>query len=454
MDYFWKKLRTLNDSMILEKFFLWLWGLFCFIFFAVPTAKAVEDLVQVFQQALESDPILSRESYLFTSTQAGVSVAKAALGPTLSVNAAAGGGSLIDVNINSFSLATGTSFEFYTVLLTQPLFDGQKLSALKAAKYQSQAQRSGVQYQRQQLILRVIQGYFGVLQAKANVRVSETELALYEEILKQTEAFLKTGKGDIVAVKEAKAKYDLSQSNLITAKNALNISKAILERITHKPLEAELADVKEISPMNPTPNKLDLWVQTAMANQPLIKQAKSLLDVSYAQLEQNKRGHWPVLSVVGSSSQLAVNAIPLNLQVAAGFLTLSVPLYDGQIDQKIKQSQAQARATSEALRNTSDQTKLETEEAFLNLQSSVLQLKSAKTALDSAKTSYEATKKGYELGTRSVIDLLTVISDLSSATRNYYNALYNHIVSRAQLKAAAGVLEQEDILAFNSMLRR
>ncbi|KIE59296.1 membrane protein [Methylacidiphilum kamchatkense Kam1] len=430
-------------------FCLW----FCTMLVLASSAIAIEDLVQVFHQALESDPILSRESYLFNGSQAGVSLAKAALGPTLSLNSAAGVGSLIDVNINSFSLATGTSFEFYTVLLTQPLFDGQKLSALKAAKYQKEAQSSAVQYQRQQLIFRVIQAYFGVLQAQANERVSETELALYEEILKQTEAFLKIGKGDIVAVKEAKARYDLSQSSLITAKNALNISKAILERITHKPV-GELAEVKEISPMSPTPNELGPWVQTAMANQPLIKQAKALVDVSYAQLEQNKRGHWPVLSLVGSSSQLAVNAIPVNLQVAAGFLTLSVPLYDGQIDQRIKQSQAQAKATSEFLRNTSDQTKLDTEEAFLNLQSSVLQLKSAKTALESAKTSYAATKKGYELGTRSVIDLLTVISDLSNATRNYYNALYNHLVSRAQLKAAAGILNQEDILAFNSILKR
>ncbi|ACD83571.1 Outer membrane protein [Methylacidiphilum infernorum V4] len=402
---------------------------------------------------MESDPILSRESYLFNGSQAGVSLARAALGPTLSVNAAAGEGSLINVNINSFSLATGTSFEFYTVLLTQPLFDGQKLSALKAAKFQRQAQSSAVQYQKQQLILRVVQAYFGVLQAQANKRVAESELALYEEILKQTEAFLKTGKGDVVAVKEAKARFDLSQSNLITAKNALNIAKAILERIIHKPV-AELADVVEISPMNPTPNSMDPWVKMAIANQPLIKQAKALLDASYAQLEQNKRAHWPVLSLMGSSSQLAVNAIPVNLQVAAGFLTLSMPLYDGQIDQRIKQSQAQARATSEALRNTSDQAKLDTEEAFLNLQSSVLQLKSAKTALDSAQTSYEATKKGYEIGTRSIVDLLTVIADLSNAKRNYYNALYNHIVSRAQLKAAAGILAQEDIMAFNSILKK
>ncbi|TFE73277.1 TolC family outer membrane protein [Methylacidiphilum caldifontis] len=441
-------LRHFQKSCLFFGFF---W--FCLNFFLSCSLFGAKNIVQVFQEALESDPLLSRESYLFNGSQAGVSLARAALGPSLSVNAAAGEGSLIDVNINSFSLSTGTSFEFYTVLLTQPVFDGQKLSALKAAKYQQQAQGSAVQYHKQQLILRVVQAYFGVLQAEANERVAESELELYEEILKQTEAFLKTGKGDVVAVKEAKARYDISQSNLITAKNAVNIAKAILERITHKPA-TELVDVVEISPMNPTPNEIESWVNMAMANQPLIKQAKALLDASYAQVEKNKREHWPVLSFVGASSQLAVNAVPVNLQVAAGFLTLSLPLYDGQIDQRIKQSQAQAKATSETLRNTSDQAKLDTEEAFLNLQSSVLQLKSAKTALDSSQTSYEATKKGYEIGTRSIVDLLTVISDLSNAKRNYYNALYNHIVSRAQLKAAVGILSQEDIIAFNSILKK
>ncbi|MDD4932340.1 MAG: TolC family protein [Methylacidiphilaceae bacterium] len=412
-----------------------------------------EDLLEVFQQATRSDPILAREKDLFGANAAGISVARWALGPKMTLNA---GGGLASVNATIgglFSFSSGTTAEYYTVLLTQPLLDGQSIAALRAAKSQAQAQHAMVLYQQQQLILRVVQGYLTVLQAEANQRVAAEQRELFESVWKQASAFLAVGRGDVIATSEAKARFDASQSTLTATTNAVAIARKALERITHQPV-GKLADVGPLNPLGPQPDKMEIWTRTAVDNQPLLHQARALLQTAVTQIEQNRRAQWPVLSVVGASSAVGVNALPLDLQAQAGFLTLSVPFFDGQIGARVKQAKAQARASQRYLDNTVDQVKLDTEEAFLNLESSVPQLQSSVTALESAKTSLDGTRKGYEIGTRSIVDLLTVITDYGSARRDYYIALYNHLLNRVQLKGAVGVLTLEDVRALNELLRK
>ncbi len=412
-----------------------------------------EDLLEVFEQATRKDPILAREKDLFNANSAGVSVARWALGPKMQAYGGAGVASLNLSFGNVFSLATGTTAEYYTVLLTQPLLDGQSIAALRVAKSEVQAQHAMVLYQEQQLILRVVQAYLTVLQAEANRRVAAEQQELFESVWKQASAFLAVGRGDVIAASEAKARFDAAQSTLTTATNAVGIARKVLERITHGPV-GKLVDVGVLKPLGPQPDQIDIWRKTAVDNQPLLHQARSLLTAAVQQIEQNRRAQWPVLSVVGSSAALGVNAVPLNIMSEAGFLTLSVPLFDGQIGARVKQAKAQARATQRYLDNTVDQVKLDTEEAFLNLESSVPQLQSSATAVESAKTSLDGTRKGYEIGTRSIVDLLTVITDYGSARRDYYVALYNHLLNRVQLKGAAGVLTVEDVRALNELLKK
>lgn len=421
--------------------------------FLTPAPGHAEDLLEVFRQAARTDPLLAREKDLLNANSAGISAARWALGPKMQAYGGAGVASLNLSFGNAFSLATGTTAEYYTVLLTQPLLDGQSIAALRVAKSQAQAQQAMVLYQEQQLILRVVQAYLTVLQAEANQRVAAEQRELFQSVWKQATAFLAVGRGDVIATSEAKARFDAAESTLTTATNAVGIARKVLERITHGPV-GKLVDVGVVKPLGPQPDQIDIWTKTAVDNQPLLHQARSLLAAAVQQIEQNRRAQWPVLSVVGSSAALGVNAVPLNIQSEAGFLTLSVPFFDGQIGARVKQAKAQARASQRYLDNAIDQVKLDTEEAFLNLQSSVSQLQSAATAVESAKTSLDGTRKGYEIGTRSVVDLLTVITDYGSARRDYYVALYNHLLDRVQLKGAAGVLTVEDIRALNDLLRK
>ncbi|HQN19839.1 MAG TPA: TolC family protein, partial [Syntrophobacteraceae bacterium] len=106
------------------------------------------------------------------------------------------------------------------------------------------------------------------------------------------------------------------------------------------------------------------------------------------------------------------------------------------------------------LKDLEDQVDLDTQNAFLILQNSVPEMLAAQQALASNLTSLEATRKGYEIGSRSVVDLLKVAHDYEAAQRNYFVTLYSQVVARVKLKAAAGVLGEEDVKAVNSLLKR
>ncbi len=58
-----------------------------------------------------------------------------------------------------------------------------------------------------------------------------------------------------------------------------------------------------------------------------------------------------------------------------------------------------------------------------------------------------------EIGSRSVVDLLKVAHDFEAAQRTYYVALYSQVMARVRLKAAAGVLCADDVVAVNALLK-
>jgi len=133
---------------------------------------------------------------------------------------------------------------------------------------------------------------------------------------------------------------------------------------------------------------------------------------------------------------------------------VSLPLYEGgEISAKTSRAAAQAKANEYRLKDLEDQVVLDTENAFLILQNSVEELVAARQALESSRVSLEATRKGYEIGSRSVVDLLKVAHDYETAQRNCSYALYNQVLARVQLKAAAGVLGEGDVQAVNALLK-
>lgn len=412
-----------------------------------------QDLQTAYQQAASSSPLIAQARAQLDADLAGKPLARSALLPHL--NAATSGGMNTGrvTGFGSQTISTGYHSDTFSASLTESLFDGQSVIAMKQADSRVQASEAAMAYAQQVVALEVVQAYFGVLQAHANERVARQQVELLQSINDQTNASLKVGTGDIISVQEVRAQLDAANADLITARNAVAVAKSQLERLTHHPV-GTLQDITTLQAIGPQPDTMDAWLAAALKNQPLLHQAQAALHVSEQQVQFAQRARWPTLTLNGIAQHAAGTLIPpVAIDQVGASLSLSIPIFEGgHTRASIHQAQALARASRENTANIQDQIKLDTQTAFLDLENSVAQFQATQQSVNSAKVSLDATRKGYEIGSRSIIDLLTATTNYASAQRNYYLALYTQLVARTQLKAAAGVLTPLDIENINSLL--
>lgn len=415
---------------------------------------AADNLLEAYQHAFASDPALAQARAQLQAELQGKPLARSALLPHLGAAASVGENA---ARITGFGTPIATSYlsNSYSVSLTQAVFNGQAFTALKQADSRIQASEAAVVYTQQQLALQVATAYFNVLQAQAQDRVAEKQEKLLDSIYRQTDANLKVGTGDIVAVREAQARLDAAKADVIKARNAVAVAQLSLQRLTHHPVGI-LEDLGHFEAMGPHPDQTQPWVNMALKSQPLLHQAEAQLHTAQDQVEYNRRERWPKIDLQGIASHTLGSPFPgVDFNQIGASLNLSMPIYEGgSISASVQQSQAQAQASVDHLANLRDEVTLNTQTAFLNLQDSVAQLRAAKETVASAKVSLEGTRKGYEVGTRSIIDLLNTATDYIRAEQDYNVALYRQVVARVQLKAAAGVLTAADLESINALLSK
>ena len=428
------------------------------------TAHA-EDLLTIYRQAVQTSPVLKGAQASLESDRAFHRMALSALMPRVNANASLnrdhadirgfgkdfGASPLIG---SAFGDITDTYYGgSYSVTLAQPLVNGQAWSGLRAANQQIRAGDASVKAAEQDLILNVMNAYFGVLNARAAERVARGQQRLLKEILDQAGANLNVGTGDIISLKEAQARYDAAESGCISAHNAAEIAVQQLQRLTHAPV-GELDDLGRIVPQGPNPDQIAPWRTSAEENQPLLEQARARLDAAGDKVEIQRRSRWPNLYLTAGYGYNKGDFMPsVETRKAQIGLTVNLPIYQGgEIAAQVARARAQEAASRYRLDDLTDQVDLNTQSAFLNLKNSVSRFNAASQALDSAQTALDATRKGYELGARSIIDLLTAAQNYEKVQLDYYQSLYDHVLARARLKWAAGVINPKDVAAINALL--
>jgi len=412
-----------------------------------------EDLLSAYEQAYRTDPALAEARAQLQATLQDKPAARAALLPHLGLGASVGYNTGTFSGFAGLDLSKAYLSDSYSVTLTQSVFDGQSYVALRQADSRIEAQTAALLYTQQQLALRVATAYFKVLEAQSQERIAERQRRLLESIYRQTEAALRVGTGDIIAVREAEARLDAARSDRIRARNAVSVAERGLERLTHAPV-GHLEDLRPFTAEGPKPDDMNAWVQAAIRDQPLMHEAEAQLRTAQEAVQYQQRARWPKVDLQGIAQHVHGNPFPgFNENQAGVSLNLSMPIYrGGSISSGVQKAQALSVAQVDHVGSVRDQVRLDTQTAFLNLKDSVAQLASAKAAVESAKISLEGTRKGYEVGTRSIIDLLQTATDYIRAEQDYNVALYNQVLARVQLKAAAGQLDLADLSAVNGLL--
>ena len=148
----------------------------------------------------------------------------------------------------------------------------------------------------QDLIVRVVQAYFGVLRAQDNLRASQAQERAFERQLEQTRQRFEVGLIAITDVYEAEAARDLAQVNRIVDENNVAVAKENLSVLTGQKPGALYVLGEEFDPRPPEPADRAAWVDFAMSNNYRLAAARFAEEAARQNATSSRMGHAPTVT--------------------------------------------------------------------------------------------------------------------------------------------------------------
>lgn len=426
-------------------------------------ADPQQNLLDVYRQAVSSDPTLASARNANKATQERIAQARALFFPTLSFNMNAthsetdirylGGGA------NPFRTGGPQNFETfgYGVNATQPIFRWQNNVQLAQARLQVSQADLQLILAEQDLMLRTSQAYFDVLLAQDNINLINAQKTAITGQLEQAKANFEVGTATITDVNEAQARYDLTLAQEIAAINDLEAKKRALQAIIGT-MPLPLAGVNpDIQTVPPQPQDMEDWVEIARQNNLNVSIQQRTYEIATREIDRQQAGHYPTLDAIGSYNDTraggGINGFGNDLQNGQLGLQLQIPIFQGGlVNSRVREAVANRDRALDDLETVRRQAELETRTNYLNLTGSVAQVRAYEQALVSSRSQLESTQLGYEVGVRTSVDVLNAQQQFYTAQRDLLQARYNYLLSVLRLKASTGLINEADLADVNQRL--
>ncbi len=427
---------------------------------AAASARA-DDLLQVYRDALVSDPTLAAARSNWLATQENVPQARAGLLP--SVNLAA----LANEQDYNQTLHSDPQTKFsqrfpsagYTVSASQPLYRAQNLIVFDQAKQQVGQADYVLASAQQDLIVRVAQAYFNVLLAQFTIELTASQQAAVSENLAQAKRNFEVGTATITDTNDAQAKYDQIVAQEISVRNDLENALAALRAIIGRlPRDLKRFD-RKFQPEPPSPNALEPWIDRAVRENLQVRIAQANLDIATLEVDRQRAGHYPTLDLVasynqnyaggGASTALASN-FSTDFRLGLIGVQLNLPIYQGgAVDSKVRQAISNQDASRQNLEAARRSAQLLAQTSYAGVTNGVAQVKALDQALTSAQVSYDSNKLGLEVGVRTNLDVLNQQQQVFQTRFNLAQTYYNFVINSLKLKQAVGTLNDTDVEQIN-----
>lgn len=419
---------------------------------------AAEDLLQIYDRAVVSDPTLREAEQSLFATREVKPQARALLLPSLSVK---GNVEYQNVDTTGHSLSGGGysyndtyDTKGLQAVVSQSVYNRANWMTLK--KSDNVIAQAEAKYRNSQidLMVRTTQAYFDVLRAADAVTVEEALLRANERQLEQSKQRFEVGLVAITDVNESQAAYDRSRADLINAKNALGNAWEALRTIVG-PIHVPLARLGEKLPLAPPqPNDIDAWAGTAIRNNYGIIAASEAATAAKRDIQIERSGYYPQLDLQAGYDMSRTNAnIGSDSDTSFVGLSVSVPIFQGgAVASRTREAGYKFRAAQDQLDQVRRQVDQQVKDAFRGILNSIEDVKARQASIVSARSALESTQAGLEVGTRTQVDVLNAQRNLFQAEYDYLSARYDYIINGVKLHQATSTLTRDIIAKGNAWL--
>lgn len=438
----------------------------------VPGTASAASLLEIYQQALQSDPLIHEAEARRLASLEAEPQARGVLFPQVSANAdwtksdssGTSVGEDAQGNFGTFSSETDSETTRWQFTLRQTLFRWDQIVGLRQADKivaRAEADREAAQ---QDLIVRVTQTYLDVLAAEDRMRAIHANRTAIARQLEQAKQRFEVGLIAITAVQESQAAYDQAVADEIGAKRSLATAREFLREITGEYVSSLAAPSDDLPLAAPTPEDEASWISLAMEQNLALIAARLDEKLARDEISFRRNGYYPTIELVANSGESETDAErsvaggPFNPADSDGrsdsiSVQFTVPLFAGGVtSSRVREAVYLHRASRESLQRVTRETERQARDAYLGVSSEISRVKALKQAVQSSQTALEATQAGFDVGTRTIVDVLNAQFALYQAITNYYQSRYDYILNVMRLKQAAGTLDIRDLEALEPFL--
>lgn len=345
----------------------------------------------------------------------------------------------------------------FNVNLSQPLFRWQNYVQYGQAKLQVVQSEAVFAQAFQDLIVRVAQAYFDVLNAQENLTAVRANKQAIDQQLEQAKKNFEVGTATITDSQEAQSRFDLASAQEIAGESDLEVKQYALRVIVGKE-SGELHRLKPQAIINPPqPAAMQKWVDAAQKDSFVVQSQEAAAEIANKEVERMRAGHYPTVDVVANYGQTtsilsAVTAGTLESTPRNVGLQLNIPIYQGGfVNSKTREAVANRSAADAILDNARRTAALNAQQSFLGVVNGLAQVRALEAALVSSVSALESNKLGYEVGIRINIDVLNAENQVYTTRRDLAKARFDTLLSQLKLKAAVGSLSEADLEQINPL---
>ncbi|MEJ5092802.1 MULTISPECIES: TolC family protein [Sphingobacterium] len=410
----------MKQLSIIYTIFLILVTDFCFAQKKLTWAQAI--------QVLHDNSITLKQSELREQISVNnVIIARGSIYPNLSFNA--NNQHTMGMVFDQFSgkLITGNQWSNYATGSLGTSFivyqGGQKQNTLKAEKLNLELAALDTRRLTRELELQLLSLFTQTLINHDLWAAGKSQHLLSKQLLHQEEVLVEVGKRTLIDLSQAKAKLANDKLNVVSTKNAYELSLMKLKQLL------EMEESEQIQPVPPQGFLAEqIQPNYRLEHDPYIRLLDKKIEIGALKIKMARSSYFPTISLNGNygtnySSQrlnlLSGAAIPFwdqfnQNRTLSGNVVISMPIFDGF---RSKMNTKTAKINQQSLRYEKDKITRERKQMIsqgtLEYLASQEELIAIDAAYEANKANYEAIKERYNVGKSSSIDLYKALTDFN-----------------------------------------
>jgi outer membrane protein len=448
------------------------------------TTAGATDLIAVYRRALQNDPQLREAEANRLAAIEAKPQAQAALLPQLSASGSASrehdsGSTSTSVPLINFPgaapnqlLSYGANGQVttishqYGVTLRQNIFNWSSWMALKRADAQLAQAEADYEAAQQDLIARVSQRYFDVLEMQDELETQTAALASIDRQLAHAESRHQTDRGAMADAQEARAARDSGAAAIIETKRQLAAARELLWEITGDAFDSLAKPVEPFVTANPDPPSEDQWVQMALRQNLSLVSSRLAADIARENVSVAEGGHAPSVDFVANHFKNTSNGesqfpdgtsaggTAIDQTARTIGLQITFPIYSGgAVSSRVRQAVYLQRAAKERVERVARATERAARDSYLGVVSEASRIRALRQAVESNGIALQATEDGYEAGARPAVDVLQARRLWMQTRANFARSRYDYLINVIKLQQAAGILSDQSLSSVNTLLR-